>query len=96
MMEAPNLNDPLEARRKRCSFRALRRGTRESDMLIGGFAKRYLPELDELQLERFEALLERNDPEVLSWIVGVETVPAEFDHDVMALLKSYKISISGP
>lgn len=95
MTEGWNSKDPLAARRKRCLFRAQRRGTRESDMLIGGFAREHLAELDEAQIERFEALLEHNDPEVLSWIVGVAPVPAEFDHDVMALLKSYRLSLAG-
>ncbi len=84
--------DGLAGRRKRALFRSLRRGTRESDMVLGGFAKAHMDRLTEDQVARFEALLERNDNELLSWIGGWEAVPAEFDHDVMMLLKKFKIA----
>lgn len=88
------MSESLELRRKRLMFRAVRRGTRESDAVIGGFAQRYLNGMDDAQLEKFEALLERNDPELLGWVTGLHPVPPEFDHDVMALLKSFKNTLS--
>lgn len=79
-----------DPRRKRLLFRSLRRGTKESDLVIGGFAKAHLEAMNEAQLERFEALLERSDPEVLGWVIGRQPVPAEFDTDVMAMLMAFK------
>ncbi|MDE0059244.1 MAG: succinate dehydrogenase assembly factor 2 [Defluviicoccus sp.] len=80
----------LDARRKRILFRSLRRGTKESDLVIGGFAESVLPRLDAAQLDALEALLERPDPELLGWVIGLRPVPAEFDTDVMTMLKAYK------
>ena len=88
------MSESLDQRRKRLMFRAVRRGTRESDAVVGGFAQRYLEGMDETQLARFEALLERNDPELLGWVTGLHPVPPEFDHDVMALLKEFKNTLS--
>lgn len=88
------MGDGLDPKRKRLLFRALRRGTRESDKVIGGFAETHLRNLDDNQLDRFAALLDRNDPEVLRWVMGLEPVPAEFDHDVMTLLKTFKSTLS--
>lgn len=82
----------LAGRRKRALFRSLRRGTKESDMVLGGFAKAHVETLTETQLDRYEALLERNDNELLSWIGGWEPVPPDYDHDVMALLKRFKLA----
>ena len=82
--------DPLAARRKRLMFQSARRGTHESDLVLGGFARRHLATLSEDQLDRFEALLELNDPELLGWIMGLKPVPAAHDHDVMNLLKNFK------
>ena len=79
-----------DPRRKRLLFRSLRRGTKESDLVIGGFAKAHLEAMNEAQLERFEALLECSDPEVLGWVIGRQPVPAEFDTDVMAMLMAFK------
>jgi antitoxin CptB len=86
------MTDRLAGRRKRALFRSLRRGTRESDMILGGFARTHIDLLSEDQVSRFEGLLERNDNELLSWIGGWEPVPPAFDHDVMALLKQFRNS----
>jgi len=84
------LQQDLDARRKRILFRSLRRGTKESDLVIGGFAESNLPRLDAAQLDALEELLDRPDPELLGWVIGLHPVPAEFDTDVMAMLKAYK------
>ena len=83
----------LDARRKRLLFRSLRRGTKESDLVIGGFARSALEDLDEPQLGALEALLDRPDPELLGWVIGLRPVPPEFDTDVMAMLKAYKSAL---
>ncbi len=80
----------LDTHRKRLLFRSLRRGTKESDLVIGGFAKTCIETMNEAQLGRFEALLERSDPEILAWVIGQKPVPAAFDTDVMAMLVAFK------
>ncbi len=88
------MTDRLAPRRKRLMFQSARRGTHESDLVLGGFARRHLAALSEDQLDRFEALLDLNDPELLGLIIGLEPVPAAHDHDVMDLLKDFKKTIS--
>ena len=83
----------LDTRRKRILFRSLRRGTKESDLVIGGFARSALEDLDGAQLDALEALLDRPDPEVLGWVIGLRPVPPEFDTDVMAMLRAYKSAL---
>ena len=83
----------IDSRRRRALFRSRRRGIKESDLLLGGFAERHLGALSDEQLGRFEALLERSDPELLGWIAGAQPVPSEFDHDVMSLLKNFRYSL---
>jgi antitoxin CptB len=77
------------ARRGRILFRCWHRGTQESDVLLGSFADTCLPGLDEAQLERFEALLGCSDPDLFDWILGGGTPPAQYDHDVLYLLRAY-------
>lgn len=79
----------VDSRRKRLLFRSLRRGTKESDLIVGGFAAAHLESMGPTQLDRFEALLERSDPELLGWVVGGADVPAAFDNDVTAMLVAY-------
>ncbi len=84
------MTDDLDKVRKRLHFRSIRRGTKESDLVIGGFAEANLSQMNARQLDQFEALLERNDPEVLSWVVGLADPPAEFDTEVLHALRNFK------
>ncbi len=88
------MTENLDTRRKRILFRSWHRGTKETDLILGRFAERNLAGFSEAQLVRFEALLERNDPEIYAWISGNEPVPPECDHDVMALLLDFKDQVS--
>ncbi len=80
----------MDVSRKRALFRATHRGTLEADRLLGGFAEARLAALDAGQLARFEALLDENDIDILTWLNGLRPVPADLDHDVMAMLIAYK------
>ncbi len=89
------MTDDLDRRRKRLYFRSIRRGTKESDLVIGGFAEANLGAMDARGLDRFEALLECNDPEVLAWIVGLAEPPVEFDNEVLDALRRFKNAMPG-
>lgn len=64
-----------EVRRKRAHWRAHHRGTKEADMLVGGFADRWLTELDEPGFTWFEALLEEQDVDIMAWAFGKAEPP---------------------
>lgn len=84
------MSEPIEIRRKRLIHRSLYTGMKETDLLLGGFARAYLPDFDAAMLDQYEALLDTNeDPQIYAWAIGREPVPAEFDTPVMQLLKSY-------
>ena len=78
------------AMRRRLRFRSLRRGTRESDLVIGGFASRYLDEMRDDQLRQFEALLDQPDQDLLGWALNVSTPPPEFDNEVLGMMRNFK------
>ena len=85
--------DKLENIRRKLRFRSLRRGTKESDLVIGGFAETHLGDLDEAQLSDFEALLDENDQDVLSWVIDMKSPPAAFDTSVLKMLQDFKRKI---
>jgi antitoxin CptB len=82
--------DPVEIRRKRLLFRSWHRGTKETDLLLGSFAERHLSTFSEVQLDRYEALLENDDGRLYDWITGRSPPPPEQDHDVMRLLRDFR------
>jgi antitoxin CptB len=85
-MPAP---DP-DIRRKRLLYRSWHRGTREADLLLGGFAEAHLAGFDETQLDRYEALLECPDADLFDWIAGRAVPPPEHDTDVTRLLLAFR------
>ncbi len=80
-------------RRKRLLFRSWHRGTRELDLLLGGFAERYLSTLTTPQLEIYEQLLEFSDPDIYNWITEAEPVPMAAQSEILALLQNFKTTV---
>ena len=64
------MGESLEVRRKRLRYRSWHRGTKEADLLLGGFADRHLGSMDEASLDFFEALLGEPDPSLMTWMTG--------------------------
>ncbi len=79
---------PLEFRLKRAHWRANHRGTKEADMLVGGFAARYLAAMTEAELTWFEALLEEQDVDILAWAFGTAEPPAELAGPMLERLRA--------
>lgn len=81
-------------RRRRLRYLSQRRGTKEADLVLGGFADRYLDTMDEETLDRFEALLLEPDPDLMAWIGGQESPPAHHDTLLFHLLMDFKKTLS--
>ena len=82
-------NDPitLDHRLRRLRFRAWHRGTKEADLLIGGFADRYSADWTETELRWFEAVLDEQDVDVMGWAFGTIEAPAAFHGPLLDALK---------
>jgi antitoxin CptB len=78
---------PLDARRKRLRYQSWHLGTRETDLMVGGFADRHLATLTDAQLDAFEALLTLPDADLFALITGRIAPDPVHDTDVLALLK---------
>lgn len=85
-------NETLVIRRKRVSFQAWHRGTREMDFIFGGYADTHLDTMDNETLDQFEALMEVDDQTLYRWISGALDVPAEFATDIMATLQKMRFT----
>lgn len=86
----------MDDRRKRLKFRAWRRGFREIDLILGGFADRCLEDLDEAALSEFEALLKVPDNDVYDWITGACAAPPEYDTATLKRLKAFRLELNKP
>lgn len=79
------MND--DPRLRRLHFRAWHRGTKEADLLIGGYFDRYGAEWSEEELVWFETLLEEQDVDIMAWAIGTAAVPARYEGPMMDAMK---------
>ncbi|MFZ3483760.1 succinate dehydrogenase assembly factor 2 [Sphingomonas sp. 3-13AW] len=77
-----------ETRLKRLRFRAWHRGTKEADLMIGGFFDAHGESWTDAEIEWFEVFLEEQDVDIMAWAMGTQPVPPQFDGPVMAALKT--------
>ncbi len=74
----PDEIDPLEdltPRRRRLLFRAWHRGTKEADLILGGFVRARIATFTESELDQVEVILEWNDVDMADWLSGRRPVP---------------------
>ncbi len=83
----------MDDRRKKLRFRAWRRGFREIDLILGGFADAKLDRMDDGALAAFERLLDAPDQEVFLWITGQAPVPAEHDTETLEAIRAFRLQL---
>jgi len=68
---------PLDPRRRRLRYRAWHRGTKEADLIVGGFVDRRIAAFTEAELDELEAVLELPDVDLADWLSGRRPIPEE-------------------
>lgn len=80
MMNSPDLR---EIRRKRLLFRSRHRGTKEMDILLGGFAEDSLGRFSDSELDQFERLLNEADDDLYGWALERMPIPDGAEDSVL-------------
>jgi antitoxin CptB len=71
------MTETAEARLKRMAMRSWRRGMKEMDLVLGPFADAHLAGLGEADLAAYDALLQENDQDLMSWIMEKAAPPPD-------------------
>ncbi|WP_299863399.1 succinate dehydrogenase assembly factor 2 [uncultured Hoeflea sp.] len=79
----------LDPRRRRILVRAWRRGIREMDLVIGGFADAEIDRLDDPELDQLEALMAEDDADLIKWVTGEEKTPERFRTPLFDRMRAY-------
>ncbi len=74
----------LSPRHRRLLFRASHRGTKETDLMIGGFVSRNIRTFNEAELDELEAVLEYLDVDLVDWLSGRRPIPSEMMTPMLA------------
>jgi antitoxin CptB len=86
MDETPQLS-AADGRRRRLLFRANHRGTRENDILVGGFVTARLAAFSEAEIVELEAIMELPDPVLADWLTGRAPIAAEHDTPLLRAMR---------
>ena len=78
---------PSDAELKRLHWRAHHRGTREADMLIGGFFDAHHASWSADERALFTAMLEEQDVDIMAWAHGTAEAPERFEGPMIEALK---------
>ena len=83
MAAMPPMDDELKA----LHWRAWHRGTREADLMIGGFFDAHHMAWDSLERRWFAELLAEQDVDIMAWAIGTAQVPERFSGPMMAAMQ---------
>jgi antitoxin CptB len=64
------------------------------DLIIGRFADAHIDKFDQTELDDFERLIEAPNVELYAWVIGADTVPANYDTAVLAKLRAFHTKAS--
>ncbi len=87
--------DEREKRIKRLLYQSWYRGCKETDKILGPFARAYLHRFSDAELDEFEALMAEEDRDLFAWITGKVPVPERYQASVvMQRLLEYDVAES--
>ena len=73
---------------KSLMYRSNYRGCKESELILGNFARAKLQELTQEQLKEYEDIVSLNDADLMGWIMYGVPLPEEYeDNSVLSMLK---------
>ena len=80
-----------EILKKQIIYRSMHRGTKEMDLLLGNFVKKYVDELNVTELKDLEKLLFIEDDVIYKWYIKKDSDKIIPKTKVSVLLKNFKL-----
>ena len=79
----------MDDRRKRLLFRTAHMGMKETDALLGRFAKAHVADLNDEQLDQFENLMTQADADLFDWIIERRPAPKTFQGALLTMIVDF-------
>lgn len=86
-----HVSEIREHRLKRVRMRSWRRGIKEMDLILGGFADARLDRLSPDELDAYEAMLNENDQDLYKWVSGALPMPEAHSEILTTVADFHKI-----
>lgn len=84
------MSETHDVRLKRLAMRSMRRGIKEMDLILGGFAPTGLAGLSASDLDLYEILLEENDHDLYAWCSGAAPRPKKYEALIENIMRNSK------
>ena len=81
----------IELLKKKILYRAKYRGTKEMDLLLGNFVKKYINDFDIVELKQLYDLLNFDDDNLFKWYLNKKNKIKIPNNKVSNLLKNFAI-----
>jgi antitoxin CptB len=79
---------PSDPELKRLHWRAHHRGTREADMLVGGFFDCHSEQWSQEERTLFTEMLEEQDVDIMAWAHGTAEPPERYPASMISALQA--------
>ncbi|WP_273759981.1 succinate dehydrogenase assembly factor 2 [Bartonella sp. ML70XJBT.G] len=83
----------LDARRRRLIFRAWHRGIREMDLIFGHYVNAHISGMSDKTVSELEYIMSFDDRDLLTWVTGEVSPPAEVNSPLFRDIVNYHICI---
>ena len=80
-----------EILKKKIIYRSMHRGTKEMDLLLGNFVKKYINILSNIELRDLEKLLIIEDEVIYNWYFEINSNNSIPNTKISTMLKKYKL-----
>ena len=76
-----------ETRLKRLRFRSCHRGTKEADMIVGGFFDRFADGWNDEEIGWYERLMDEQDVDIMAWACAAAPLPDRITGAMMTAMQ---------
>ncbi|MEM6649822.1 MAG: succinate dehydrogenase assembly factor 2 [Pseudomonadota bacterium] len=86
------MTENLSPARKRLLYRAMHRGFKEADIIVGRFAEQHLGAMSDAEEAEFERLLEVPDQDLYAWIIGRQPAPDNYQGPILEKMQAFDVA----
>lgn len=86
------LDNNKEILLKQLLYRSVNRGCKETDILLGEFAKVKINDFSDENLAIYQDLISEDDLEIYDWILGKRNIPEKYKNLINEISKFHKVS----